>query len=329
MKTLMILPGYGSLTVMPNRTTGHFLALAVKRLAHRFNIQVRRHSNVAPVDLTRHLDLSPREAAYLAGARPALVRVSTSRCIHMLYLASQCDKQSTSPFVATLLDYARGVHKTYHGSKLEMFYRLFQPANGAELMGFPSGANTMLAACSAHGAPKFFFLNQPANWPSENLKYRQRMIEVENRLHGARLGHEAGWSFYGPVSEKKGALEFKRLVAVYNHMKQRGFYADPTGLDNITGFWLCRNNSEWRLYGSGGQHRLAAAAALGISDIVVQIEPLATGGVIDRSDVDCWPLVKKGEITPSQAISLFDRIYAGKPPDAAGKWMRYLASLPE
>lgn len=300
------------------------MARMVKRLANRFNLEVRSLARSRPVDLTAHRDMHPVEAAYLAEDKPALLRVSLSKCLHMHYLASPCSERTSSPFVHTLLDYVSGERMHYQDSRLEKFYDLFQPRTAAEYMDVPEDACRAMAETPPLATP-VFWLNQSSSEHVARLKLRQQQTDIQNREHGApHLSWHDGHPLFGPVSQKKGELEFRRLTEIYQIIDVEGFKHDKAGTDNITAVALI-DGDDWRFFlRRAGQHRAAAAVALGYDEIILELLPEACGGIVYRDHVNYWPVVMARDIGREQALRLFDRVFSGTPPTAAAKWLRYL-----
>lgn len=295
---------------------------SIKKVANRWGIDISSTSKTAPFDLSAHCDLHPCAASYQAGLKAALVRVSVERCIHMNYLASPCRLETTSPFILTLSDFHNGTVQQYNGSRLESFYKCFRPTNAAELMGLPAGSFPKLEEMPALAAP-FFWLNEAAQQYSDFIRSRILLNRVENRHHG--LNDRDGLDdnhLFGGVSIKKGELEFRRLVQVYKSIMENGLRYSVQGLDNINAVWLMIGD-DWKVFlPRSGQHRVAAATVLGLSSIVVEIRPEATGGIIRREDIGRWPLVSSGVIAQSTATALFDRIFTAQPPESAADWLK-------
>lgn len=294
-----------------------FLEKTIKKIGHKFNLEIQKTSKTSPVDLTRYLDLHPTEATYMAGNKSALVRVSVSRCIHMAYLASPCTENTTSPFIKTLIDYQSGKIKNYHGSWLEVFYQSFCPNSAAEWMGLDLPNEHILSRQEAFGAP-WFWVNTDMK---TQLKIRQNNTNLENITHSdINIDYTHGNNMIGPVSKSKGNIEFQRLLKVYESIQKKGFNYNKNGFDNVSGVWL-QSDNDWRLFIASGQHRIASAVVLGLPEIIVQIDPWGTGGVIKRCDTNHWTLVRNGILNKKESLFIFDRIFEKKPPLEAKEWI--------
>lgn len=262
-----------------------------------------------PLDLSADVDLHPLASSLQGGERPVLLRVTLARCRHLNWLAFACTAQSASPFVQTLLAYARGQCSGYHGSPLERFYAEFRPANAAQAMGLDEAQAPRLARLPAAATPWPW----QACMPAERAAQRPAQLAQDNREHGARFGAAEGDTFYGPVSARKGELEYRRLVSVYESIRSQGLRVDARGANNIRVSCLYREDLEqWRfIVAGGGQHRLAALAALAHETAIVQ---LAAGAIVRRCDAEHWPAVRRGELSTQQALDIFDRLFFARAP---------------
>ncbi len=269
-----------------------------------------RIENRKIIDYTGCFKSNPITCYYAAKGNPFLAELPLKRCRHLKYLGFECTPESKSPFVQTLREYAEGHHTRYTGSVLQNYYESFKPQNVAEIMGLnPEECSPVLINNPA--------MSEIAVWNSGNhqaeLKRRKRQIEQDNLLHGYHYKSDDGDPFYGPVSERKGTLEFTRLIKTYNSIKEKGY--SVSDVNSIKGIIL-KAGGEWRCQILVGQHRIAALAALGYENVPILI---GNQGIIHREDVEMWPLVQENIITTKQALTVFDRIFEGHPPEMALK----------
>lgn len=198
------------------------------------------------------------------------------------------------PFVETLREYAAGGSDTYEGSVLRKYYEVCQPDSAGEaIVGFQEFPEVF------RECPSYLFDWTP--WRSHDREEIDRMIRgwirEDYREHiGDGMSLDADGSMaYGPVSLRKGRLEYQRLVAIYESLKANGY-------DRSRGhahFLLLRRGDSYRFVSKGqGNHRTAAMVALGHETIpAVFSEPY----VIDVSMVDYWPQVRRGVWSRAQA----------------------------
>lgn len=291
---------------------------SLKRLSRTFGVSVRLGSNARPLDLTNESGINPIEASYIANGRPFFLNIPLRHIVHLGYLAFKLDIDSASPYVHTLTEYMQGKCNSYHGSPLECYYNTFQPRNIAELMGIERPSRMEFSLISALYAPHL--------WSTCELKHiydkRRRITERENRIAGDSRGIDEGASGFGPVSESKGQIEFKRLTATLESIRQRGFKPDKKGVDNLDGVCLyCSASGGWVIAINGGNHRAACLSVLKHENAVVQISPLGRGGVFVREEASSWPIVQKNFICAEEARAIFDRTLMGTQPFSAKMWL--------
>jgi hypothetical protein len=148
--------------------------------------------------------------------------------------------------------------------------------------------------------------------PKEALRKRKAWTRNEAVRHEYPLTMDDGDKMYGPVSQAKGELEVLRLTRLYQSMALRGYqrHGGPDG--DIRGWLLAEAGGDWCFFVWSGQHRVAVAAALGLTSIPVRIKHAP----VKREEVMYWPQVAEGRITPAGALTVFDRTMRGDPPPA-------------
>lgn len=121
----------------------------------------------------------------------------------------------------------------------------------------------------------------------------------------AGLGSEHGVSFYGPATPAKIDVEMRRLNTLRDSIVRRGYdLGEPGG---IAGCFL-RNDQEVGFYVRGGKHRAAVLAHLGHEHIWVHFRR-NWPRLIDVRDIDDWPLVQRGQVSPALARRVFDSYF--------------------
>jgi len=295
------------------------MKLGLKRLAQRIGVDVARHR--APLDLSHVSDIHPLEAAYLAEQRPVLLRVPLEKSLTFGLSAFVPTVHGISPFVHALREWGSGEVESYADSLLKTFYERYQPATAADMYGIEDAEGHMFSTLPPASAP----LPWRTHPPAELAMLRMKQIAKDNRDHGIRLDASAGDPFFGPVSSRKGQLEYGRLTGVYESIRSVGFKVDPSGLLNIRVVALV-DGEIWRwLVVSAGQHRLAALAALGYEEAIVQLQINdGLGGVILKEHCAQFPLVRKGVVDAPQMRRLFERLLQGKSPPCADAWAQEL-----
>lgn len=273
------------------------------RLLARWGYELRR---MAPVDLRDQGDV--RMALHAHGRvlrRPAVVDVPLGRCRGLTWFPF---KEERHPFVAALAAYRHRGIEDYERSPLVDYYASHQPATAAEAFGLSQRETPHFASVDV--------LAYCMPWePGAPARHRERRImrgRKEAREHGFELGAEDGTTYFGPVSAAKGQLEMRRLIAVYESIKREGYRRHDGRGGDVGGILFLGPEGDWCVGITGGQHRVAAAAALGLRSLPVRfsVVPVHPGGVND------WPQVRAGRITRDGALDVFDRVLGGRPPTA-------------
>lgn len=205
------------------------------------------------------------------------------------------------PFVNTLLEYSKDGNLKYEKSYLKSYYENFQPESLFDIYIEDENLDSKLRKYS----PYYSMLP----WELEKNK-----ITIKER--GLSINH--GSQNFGPVSDKKGLLEFDRLISVYNSIDKNG-YAIGKGIsdynednNDINGYFL-KKNDEYRFVVISGNHRMAALSALNYKKIRVKFNSNRPR-VINFEDIDSWPQVKYGVVEKEIAALIFNGFFVKKKP---------------
>lgn len=204
------------------------------------------------------------------------------------------------PFVEAYRDMFAGSGKIqFQGSFLEKYYKTWTPGSSADAVAGFEGAPKILAST----AP--FTLHAP--WmeacPEDRQALMERIIIEENRVAGcAELDAWEGYGLHGPVSEKKGEIEFQRLKNIYKSIKTNG-YDRTQGDGDVTAIGI-EYKGQFRFCVMHGQHRVAAAAALGLKTVPVNITK-----VIHHAEICHWPQVYRGFWSEMQAKKFIEHLF--------------------
>lgn len=192
---------------------------------------------------------------------------------------------SWHPFVQAMKEYMEsGFSRAYPGSLLELFYKTWQPENAREAL---IGARNGPAILSRYPA---YAMHSP--WldidPEERQSFMSKMISDENRWFGNdKIDASDGYGLHGPVSDRKGKLEYMRLTKVLNSVHKHGYNRllaadDPTVM-------VIERDGDHRFCIAHGQHRVAVMAALGYEYLPVAIKSFSRA-----SEMGHWPQVYRG-----------------------------------
>ncbi len=244
---------------------------------------------------------------------PFLVEVPLDHCRILRGLAFPGAQRTGNPFVEALLAYGESNRMEDACALLRRFYARVQPADAGSLLGIQAPPTPLLAQ------PAFCYVYPWDPLPSSSVeRSRRRAILREDAGHGASSGFQ-GWHHFGPVTEAKVELETRRLVAVYNSIREHGFQRRDGKDGDIEGLVLVAQ-AESRLLIKRGHHRIAALVALGYSTVAVRCG-CYRNALIRREQVAHWAGVGEGGYTTAEALQVFDRIHAGRQPPVASGWL--------
>lgn len=205
------------------------------------------------------------------------------------------------PFVETLREYGAGEASSYKGSLLQMYYERHQPKHAAEsLPNFdlvPSDFYKLPAHCRV--APWSF------NTPSELDRRVRKVHKADNKEHGApdMTVESDGYPFHGPVSMRKGRLEYQRLINIYQQLAEQGYDRSR----GHVGVGLLKRGTDYRFLLQGaGFHRTPAMTALDHQTIPAKF---TSPPIIDVSMISSWLQVRSGLWSKEEAISYVDHLF--------------------
>jgi len=206
------------------------------------------------------------------------------------------------PYVEVLLEYKRNKNLTYSGSVLERYYNTWHPKNATEAL-----LKNKPGPSKFSDIPPFAYV---VPWTNKKFSDRadkaRKFMKAENTDAGnPEIGSDEGYNHFGPVSTRKGQLEFNRLITVYNSINDTGYKRERGGDGDIRGY-LLRRDEQYRFLIYGGYHRLAAVAALGYESIPVRIDNTI---VIEHRDADYWPQVQRGIWSKQHAVNYFHMLF--------------------
>lgn len=278
-----------------------------RRFLSRHGIVLRLSKNARPIDLRDRKEIHPLSALYENPGRDVILRVSSGRCVFNWLHFDGLSKESKSAKIKTIIEYMNGAVDEYEKSSLSKFYGLCQPKNAAEMLGLINPTYQDFSYLPASAA----VLPWMKRTPIENIKRMENTCRSELRQFGKGPERHSFNQFFGPVSESFGMFEFERLVAVFESINEKGFLVDREGFNNINATLLVDDGVEcnYLCFINDGQHRAAALAALGMSWVDVQLKSGDAPSLVYRSEVNHWPLVRRGYFSCSEALGIFDRCF--------------------
>jgi len=276
---------------------------AIKKPFHLVGLDlVRRPPPETETDLPPLFD-DPLEAlCYLQGGKPAGFQcpIKDTRMQNGLSYSPR----GWHPFVATLRECAAGESTGYEGSILERFYARYQPGHAAEAV---AGFGQTPEAYADHPAHVYRLAPWLSRTPEEADQVVRSWSKGDSIEHG---GPKQGWTldgdgypYHGPVSLRKGQLEYERLVRIWTRLREVGY-------DRSMGdakFVMLRRGDEHRFLSTGGgSHRTAAMSALGHDTIPAAF---LTAHVVDIEMAGSWPQVRCGLWTEEEARAYVNHLF--------------------
>jgi hypothetical protein len=179
------------------------------------------------------------------------------------------------PFVQTLKEYAENPNLCYEESTLAKLYRQYCPANVQSVL------------LDHINIPVKPFCDWPPIYELISWVWTLSPSGVQKRL-SKKISNSSssGWILYGPHSEDYARKEFKRLIEVYESVKESGYQSDLSGMDPVNGYFL-KDGNYTRFVLLQGNHRVSALKALGYKHVDVLIRQ-GHPAVVDRDDLHRW-----------------------------------------
>jgi hypothetical protein len=205
------------------------------------------------------------------------------------------------PFVETLREYGANQSSCYEDSLLKKYYDTHQPDNAADAYpGFGYAPDSFYS----YPPHRYRLLPWSADTPSEIDKRTEYWTERDNAEHGfpSLTFCSDGNKSHGPVSLKKGRLEYRRLTSVYDSINQEGYRKD----EGYPHFQVLRRSGDYLFMPVRRKHRVAAAAALGYDQIPAIY---CYSSIRDVGMVEYWPRVRNGEWTQEKSIKYVDHLF--------------------
>lgn len=272
---------------------------ALKQVLSLAGVEIKRIVN--PVDMPVFFDNHREALLFNQGGKPAAFLCPIEKCTH--YVGLGFSRAHWHPFVETIKQYIANPLITYDTSILRQYYDNWTPSTAAEgIAGFRSCPPVF-----ANLLPHHLFLSPWAALNQTDVDIDVRWWNLkDNSEHGrSDLRYpDHGWAFFGPTHPDKGALEFTRLINLYESLTKHG-YDNSKGCVGVS--VLQRGNDFIYLVGGGGYHRIAVMAAMGFETVPAKFH---RNSIIDVDDVRNWPNVRSGVWTEQQARDYVDHLFS-------------------
>lgn len=206
-----------------------------------------------------------------------------------------------NPYRETAVALLQDPRHEYDQSALKRYYHCFQPLSAAEyLCPELADVNNLLSETPADAyvtpwstlSPEQARTRRHAQNRSEERQWNSRISNAD------RLSADDGTNRMGPVTDRKGRIEFARLSQLTRSISKHG-YRRERGVDiKVTALM---HQDTVRLVIRGGYHRAAVVAATGESTVAVILSPCclidtdllchgpaARSGLWDRKSIVCY-----------------------------------------
>lgn len=271
---------------------------------------------------------APRPGSFhaaAAGADPVTYEYDPARRGHAMFEVSLADVRGLDPICFALNGNAHPFIAAFNaarevganarskavGEVLRSYYDKVQPKSALDVVDLKKSEAPGLAG----EEPAFYKMPWAAKSDEEIRVRRRRTALVEGMQNGVFANVAHGLTNFGPVTERKIALEASRIALLYESFAKNGFV--PIQRGNPLQVGALRNGEDYRWTIYHGQHRFALAAAAAIKTVPAQIVLL-----VRRDDARFWPGVIDGTYTQAGALEYFDRIYEGRPARIAQPWLK-------
>ena len=275
----------------------------LRKTASSYGYQLLSKEKYEPIDLTGEKFKSIWELVYLASGRDFIISVPLEDCRFFGITASIPTNKSANPFIKALMEHFELGITEYQESNLANFYANHQPKNIRERL-------ELNISNSEYSSFKPAGLVLPWHSNSFDFYYKQTYLHevAEGKQYNKKMKEHDGTKYFGPISSRKGQLEFDRLTKLFKKIKNEGYKKSVEKNGNVSADVLI-DKERLAYVIKGGQHRVAVAAALGITEIPIKISPAS---LYDRKHLSCMPAVRRCYYTTEEAGVIFDRIFKGE-----------------
>ncbi len=259
-----------------------------------------------PVDYS-FLPIGPLEALQRSAGRDVIVSVPLGMLRGLNPVGFTFGLGSRHPYVETARQWRSGRCVDYVDSTLYAYYRDVRPRDGADLLGIDGLEEPTTLTSYTPAATDYPWVSAPGGGVME---MRRRSLRRDAAEHGMSGERPLPWPTVGPMPMAGGHFGFARVCRVTDSIARYGYEPEVLGAGHVNATLLHANDDAVVLVDSG-DHRVAALAALGVESVPVLLTPRH---LVSRAGVSAWPGVREGAVTIEQALTVFDRVMAGRLP---------------
>lgn len=268
-----------------------------------FNILFKNYTHVpsSPVDI-RKLSNDPRLLNYTGRGTILLdANVEDGRFFQIMPLGLK-----ENPFISALKksESVRGTEqkKEIITQVIQGYYEANQPESACDWFNLSQSDAPELQQTEPWAAPMPW---SDSSVPSMR-KNMVRWLHKDHKKAGVELHINHGFTYYGPVTEKKLTIETDRLLKIYQSIHKFQFNRSDSHDGDIIGTAFISKTGEWRWNVSSGHHQSIALAALGYDSV-----PLRVKRLVYENEASYWPNVLSGLYSKEGALKLFNTIFHG------------------
>jgi hypothetical protein len=160
--------------------------------------------------------------------------------------------------------------------------------------------------------------------PRQMTSWLPPRIRRNRKNHGAQI---SGWSTKNQImrldSELSAESHGNQFFDLATAFSTGGAWAHCNTTDPFS-VWSLQRKGESRWFVYSGNHRIAAYAVSGISEVHAELE-----GVVIEEEVDSWHNVRNGSFTRREALGVFDNLFQGALLQTAAVMIDTLPRRPE
>lgn len=286
----------------------------LNNILSKFNLEIVNIKKNGPFNFT-HKNINPLASQYLYEHKQAIINIElsygrTSRWFDLL------DTSLDPPIFAI----RNALNKNLEGKKL-YFDILNSLEENRSITIFDKAIDLLDIdpnnSDNLKNYPWWSLVNPWDNDTFDNkIKYYPLSVKRDRQKNGMKINSINPNEIMKEDLEHSLPSHAKQYAELTEKIKHNGFKTGSVyGYINAEIFCV-DNNYVWKP-GGEGNHRLAAAAALGLKKL-----PVIITKIVRLEDLKYWPNVERGLFTEDQASKVFYSIFNAKPPRIYNEWIK-------